>query len=77
MIFLQEMVDEMMEPLLKLMEPMYHVITSRPEDTRQTNLPYYCVTLISKNIQLLHKEIIPFANTQMTRSMIVVTVSDA
>jgi len=72
-IFLQEMVDEMMGPMKALLEPMYRVISSRPEGSRQKDLPYYCVTLVSRNIEVLAAEIIPFDNTQMTRSMIVVT----
>lgn len=64
-IFLQEMIPELIPPLKKLMEPMYSIVS----DEDQTS-PYFCVSLVSKNIKITYQSIIKFENTGMFRSMI-------
>ncbi|KAI1711071.1 5'-tyrosyl-DNA phosphodiesterase [Ditylenchus destructor] len=65
-IFLQEVTDEIMSQLRELMEKMYRIFVSNP------NFPYYCVTLVSRNIEIQSNEIVEFAKTGMGRSAILV-----
>ena len=69
-IFLQEMTNALMSALTDLMESMYHIFISNP------TFPYYCVTLVSKNIQIERHDILQFHDTSMGRSAIVVEVSN-
>lgn len=57
-----------MMKLIQTFSKMYDISISDPE------APYFNVTLVSKNIQILSEEVIKFTNTSMGRSMIVVKV---
>ncbi|KAI1710722.1 5'-tyrosyl-DNA phosphodiesterase [Ditylenchus destructor] len=65
-IFLQEVTNGIVTQLRERMEKKYHIFISNP------NFSYYCVTLVSKNIEIQSNEIIEFANTDMGRSAILV-----
>jgi exonuclease III len=65
-ILLQEVVHAHMELINKVMAPMYHVITPMDKE-----MPYFTVTLVSKNIICRTQEVKPFANTSMGRTMTV------
>uniref|UniRef100_A0AC34FG56 Endonuclease/exonuclease/phosphatase domain-containing protein n=1 Tax=Panagrolaimus sp. ES5 TaxID=591445 RepID=A0AC34FG56_9BILA len=65
-ILLQEVVDEHMEVINEVIAPMYHVITPLNK-----GMPYYTVTLVSKNILSRTMECKPFTNTSMGRTMTV------
>jgi hypothetical protein len=67
-IFLQEMVHDLMARLKNLLENMYNIFVSDEND------PYFCVTLVSKNISILRQEVSKFANSQMYRSFTCVEV---
>lgn len=62
------MVGELLPKLMDLMEKMYHIYIANADQ------PYFCVTLVSKNINVMKNEVISFENTTMGRSMIVVEV---
>uniref|UniRef100_A0A915DAQ5 5'-tyrosyl-DNA phosphodiesterase n=1 Tax=Ditylenchus dipsaci TaxID=166011 RepID=A0A915DAQ5_9BILA len=64
-IFLQEVTDDVMQALTQLMEPVYNMFVSNPTFT------YYCVTLVSKNIEVERHEIIEF-DTSMGRKAILI-----
>uniref|UniRef100_A0A914Y4C6 Endonuclease/exonuclease/phosphatase domain-containing protein n=1 Tax=Panagrolaimus superbus TaxID=310955 RepID=A0A914Y4C6_9BILA len=63
-ILLQEVVDEHMDVINEVIAPMYHVITPLNK-----GMPYFTVTLVSKNISSRTLECKPFANTSMGRTM--------
>ena len=69
-ILLQEVVHAHMPEIKKLMGKMYHIIAP-PDD----GMPYFTVTMISKNIKCINKSIVPFGNTMMGRTMTVFEVS--
>jgi tyrosyl-DNA phosphodiesterase 2 len=65
-ILLQEVVDAHMAIINEAMAPMYHVITPLDKE-----MPYFTVTLVSKNIISRTMEVKPFINTSMGRTMTV------
>jgi hypothetical protein len=90
-IFLQEMIPQLMPDLKNLMGQMYHVISQEPNCGT-----YFCVTLVSKasrvgygildglkkfinlqDIKITHKETIPFENSLMGRGMLIVEVRNS
>jgi len=65
-IFLQEVVNQHLKPLDDLLGKMYNTFISDPK------APYFCVTLVSKNIMVKASEVIPLQNSEMLRSATIV-----
>ena len=68
-ILLQEVVDDHMSVIIEVFAKMYHVIF--PTDS---GMPYFTVTMVSRNIKCRSKEVKTFANTSMGRTMTVFEV---
>lgn len=60
----------MVPQIVGLLDPMYHIFYSKMSAT-----PYYTATMVSKNMQIVEHEAIPFSSSIMGRSMLVVKVS--